>query len=521
MSVQVATVSSITGEAFARQADGTLRPLAEGDSLFAGETLVVNNGSQAVLNFDGNELVSLTGPQELLISETQITAFADDPSENQLMDPSVAALLAALEGEGDLLDDLEAPAAGTEGAPEGGGSNFVRLDRVEENVDPLSFQFSQEFLSPFTIPIGESIGVAEVTSDEALIPPTVTPLGGEVNESGSLDSFTQSLGINLGGLSGTVTLSSPGAVWNPETNTLIYGPDSYGGSWQIQINPDGTYTFTQTGAMEHPNSDDPNDVVPVEVTVTVVSENGLSAESSFIVNILDDGPSIIELNTDAEGLALNVFDAETLLEGGSTDKFELSDLFSVDVDYGTDGPGSVAWTYALGLVQGDQLQLPGEDLNDFPQDSGFNPIPFPIQLPQNAVLSGLTSSGSPIILELSIDQQTITGSIIGEGTDTVFTLAIVDGELILTQFLPIDHLLNGVPVDQLDLANLVTLTGSVTVTDRDGDTVNQSTDPFNLGELITFNDDEPSFDIDDIELGNILLNTSDADIGAEDGNTDS
>ena len=522
MSSQVAVISITSGEVVARQPDGSLRTLQNGDAVLANEVLIISDGAEVILNYEDGSIASITGPQELPLTETQITASAPDVTENEVLDPSVEAILAALDGDGDLLDELEAPAAGTEGAPEGGGSSFVRLERVVESVDPNAFSFEQQFVQPFAAPIGESSGAgfdeAGVAEDlEPLIPPTTTPLGGSVNESGGFDSFTQSLGIDFQGGAGTIFLSAQDAIWDPDSQTLSYGPDSYGGSWQIQVNSDGTYTFEQTGAMEHPDSDDPNDNLPVEVTVTVISDNGLSAESSFTVNIFDDGPSIIELSTEAEGLALNVFDAETLLEGGSTDKFALADLFSADIDYGTDGPGSVSWTYDLGLAQGDQppIQLPGEVLNGFPQDFETNPI----LLPPGGVFSGLTSSGSPIILEPSEDQQTITGSIIGEGTDTVFTLEIVDGELILTQHLPIDHLLGGEPVDQLNLANLVTLTGSVTVTDRDGDSVSQSTDVFNLGELITFNDDEPAAELDGaieaVEGGDAVTGTWSTDPGAD------
>lgn len=511
MSPQVATIVSITGDVSARAADGTIRVLTEGDTLYAGEVLITSDGSQVVLDYGNGELVSIAGPQDVLMSETQITASVPEPVESEITDPSIDAILAALEGDGDLLDDLEAPAAGTEGAPDGGGGSFVRLMRISETVDPLAFQFEQQADTPFDAPIGDA---GPLLAEEP-VPPSVSPEGGSVNETGGFDSFTQSLGVSFGGLTGTITLSAPGAVWNAAANTLTYGPDSYGGSWQIQVNPDGTYTFEQTGAMEHPETSDPNDSAPVEVTVTVVSENGLTAESSFIVDIFDDGPSILELNTDVEGLQLNVFDAETLSEEGSTDSVDLSELFSVDVDYGTDGPGSLSWSYALGLVPPDlpPVQLPGGDFNDFPP--GFEPI---IVLPEG-VYSGLSSYDLPIMLTLSEDQQSVVGFIMGEGPETVFTLEIIEGQLVLTQFLPIDHLLNGEPVDQLNLGSLVTLTGSVTVTDRDGDSVSQSTEPLNLGEFITFNDDEPAAELDGaieaVEGGDEVTGTWSTDPGAD------
>ncbi|WP_417585986.1 retention module-containing protein [Nitrincola sp.] len=516
MSPQVAIIVSVSGDVSARAEDGTIRVLSPGDALYAGEVLISADGSQVVLDYDKGELVSLNGPQNLLLTENQITASAPEPVESEITDPSVDSILAALEGDGDLLDDLEAPAAGAEGAPDGGGGSFVRLMRISESVDPLVFQFEQQLVSDFEAPLGDG-GIVAAAEDP--VPPVINPEGGEVNETGGFDSFTQSLGVNFGGLTGTIALSAPGAVWDSGNNTLTYGPDSYGGSWQIQVNPDGTYTFEQLSAVEHPDDADPNDPVGVEVTVTATSENGLSTSATFDVTIFDDGPSILDLNIDPEGLNLMVYDAQTLGEGGSEDKAALSDLFSASIDYGADGPGAAEWSYALGLVVGENdqfppMQTPGEGLNDFPPE--FNPI----VLPPVGVFSGLLNGGQPIFLELSDDLQSITGSLYGQqGSEIVFTLEIQEGELVLTQLLPIDHLLYGEPVNQLNLANLVTLTGSVTVTDRDGDSVSQSTEPFNLGEFITFNDDEPTAQLggetEAIEGGAEVTGTWSTDPGAD------
>ena len=54
----IATVSSITGTAFAKDADGNLRPLREGDVLKEGESVVTDAGGRVELAFfDGGELV--------------------------------------------------------------------------------------------------------------------------------------------------------------------------------------------------------------------------------------------------------------------------------------------------------------------------------------------------------------------------------------------------------------------------------------------------------------------------------
>ena len=178
MSSQVAVISITSGEVVARQPDGSLRTLQNGDAVLANEVLIISDGAEVVLNYEDGTIASITGPQELPLTETQITASAPDATENEVLDPSVEAVLAALEGDGDLLDELEAPAAGTEGAPEGGGSSFVRLERVVESVDPLFFEFAQEATTTFFFREGPVEGLAEeqASLDEVVDPEITLPI---------------------------------------------------------------------------------------------------------------------------------------------------------------------------------------------------------------------------------------------------------------------------------------------------------------------------------------------------------
>ncbi|MCD8512362.1 MAG: DUF5801 domain-containing protein [Nitrincola sp.] len=123
------------------------------------------------------------------------------------------------------------------------------------------------------------------------------------------------------------------------------------------------------------------------------------------------------------------------------------------------------------------------------------------------------------MLVLADDFQSIVGLTLNDGVETVFTLQIIEGQLLLTQILPIDHLLNGEAVDQLNLAGLVTLTANVTITDRDGDSVSQSSNPLNLGAFITFNDDKPEVELDGaleaVEGGDAIGGTWSTEAGAD------
>ena len=168
----VATVSELNGEAFARAEDGSLRVLMQGDAVYAGETVVTENGASIALDFGDGEFIQLGERQQVDIPET-LTAGAEVELDAEVMDPSVEAILAALDGDGDLLEDLEAPAAGAEGAPDGGGSSFVQLSRIVETVDPLAFEFEQGFVTPFEAPIGEQEG--DLLADDTVEDSTVAP----------------------------------------------------------------------------------------------------------------------------------------------------------------------------------------------------------------------------------------------------------------------------------------------------------------------------------------------------------
>ncbi|KGK41300.1 hypothetical protein LH51_16090 [Nitrincola sp. A-D6] len=175
METAIAVVTETSGEVFARTADGSLRSLQPGDELFAGETLVTAEGGRVVLDFGNGEIATLGPNQAIQMSEQLLGSSEPAPQDNQLTDPSVEAVLAALEGDGDLLDELEAPAAGADGAPDGGGSSIVQLVRIFESVDPLAFSFEPLSVEPFEAPIGDQDALlAEDDTPPDVLPPELS-----------------------------------------------------------------------------------------------------------------------------------------------------------------------------------------------------------------------------------------------------------------------------------------------------------------------------------------------------------
>ncbi len=136
--------------------------------------------------------------------------------------------------------------------------------------------------------------------------------------------------------------------------------------------------------------------------------------------------------------------------------------------------------------------------------SADQPTTYDHALVLGAPVNGLVNSGMitsdgnlPIYLFLQLD-----GSVIGstaldagdvDGSNTVFTVEIVGGNVVLTQYQAVEH---GDFPSNFDenssglAANALQL--QVTGTDFDGDT---DTDTVDLGSVITFGDDGPSVEV--------------------------
>src|SRR5690554_4966505 len=198
----IATVLSITGRVWARDEEGNVRELSVGDTLLEGEVLVTSDNGSAQLDFgDGLDPTLVEGGEQITMTPELETDGPLDGSEFAALDDDLEALLTAIdEGEGDLLDILEAPAAGPGaggggGGAEGGGHNFVRLARIAEEVNPLAFEYGLGQISTFDFPEGtptpeEGEAVLEpepvigevVFSIQALNPGEVEGEGGVVYE---------------------------------------------------------------------------------------------------------------------------------------------------------------------------------------------------------------------------------------------------------------------------------------------------------------------------------------------------
>ncbi|WP_164499752.1 retention module-containing protein, partial [Tepidicella xavieri] len=149
-----ATVLSITGNAVVVAADGTTRPLKVGDIIRPGETIRTAAGARVELMMEDGQVVAMGPQQALRVDEAMAQTDATPTAADAGVQPgSIDQILQVLEQGGDLTEELEAAAAGAGGGAGGDGSDFVRLLRVVEGVDPLAYEYGPNALGSIEEPL--------------------------------------------------------------------------------------------------------------------------------------------------------------------------------------------------------------------------------------------------------------------------------------------------------------------------------------------------------------------------------
>ncbi len=218
--------------------------------------------------------------------------------------------------------------------------------------------------------------------------PALTVGDQQVDETGGFDTVEGSLDFAFGqDGAGILSLSAEGAVWTAATQTLA----AQDGTWQLVVNPNGTYTFTQLQAMQHPDSTNPNDSLPIKVTATVTDADQDAVSQEFTVTVYDDGPTAGPLVQDA--ILANV-------PGNAV-------TGNLDIAYGTDGPAqNVA---ALQLLDKDGQPLEGQQVlgNDgSPLTSNGNSLEYVSD--GSGGVQAVVAGTSDVVFTVSVDPATGT-----------------------------------------------------------------------------------------------------------------
>ncbi|WP_431122490.1 DUF5801 repeats-in-toxin domain-containing protein [Variovorax paradoxus] len=244
----------------------------------------------------------------------------------------------------------------------------------------------------------------------------------------------------------------------------------------VSVSAAGLVTLDQQRAIVHPNTTNPDDSKTLSAADLIVltrtdtitdSEGDQNTGSDFLnigqaLNFEDDGPSIVVADTAAaDPLTVD----ESILATNASASF--ADNFSSTPTYGADGAGTVSSAYALSVKSA-------------------------------GVASGLTDTLTNQSVVLTVNAGVVEGRTAISGA-LVFTVSVdAAGLVTLDQLRAIVHPDATNPDDSKTLAaaDLIVLTRTDTITDKDGDQ-NTGSDFLNIGQALNFEDDGPSIVVAD------------------------
>ncbi|WP_370277737.1 retention module-containing protein [Pontibacterium sp.] len=300
----IATVSAVTGEVTVRDSDGRLRQLEVGDQLMEGDVILPSStGSVDLVMADGTPM-SFDDPVEVTLTREMLTDQTVLAEEESISDPSVAAVLSALEAGQDPTQVLPAPAAGAGAADE--GHSFVRLARIVESVEGVEFggagfdAIQLNFVTPDLLEQdepGPPVALPDSVSVDEDSSVVIDVLANDSDPDGDLDPSTVT--IVSPPSNGTVTVDPVTGAVTYTPNENYNGPDSFEytvqdeegntsepASVSIDVNPvaeppialDDEVSTNEDNAVEIDvlaNDEDPDgEIDPTTVTITDPPENG-------------------------------------------------------------------------------------------------------------------------------------------------------------------------------------------------------------------------------------------------------
>ncbi len=271
----IATVLSVTGEVYVRNEEGQLRLLEVGDTLNEGDVVIPSESGNLELIMEDGSPLTFSDPVEVELTRDMLTDPSVVAEDESITDPSVAAVLSALEAGQDPTDVLPPPAAGA--APGDEGHSFVRLSRIVESVSGTTFGgaafagFAQAFDTPDLLNQEEGDGEPVGEPSEGG-PPVALP------DAVSLDEDTSAVIFVLGNdrdPDGDLDPTSVRIVREPEHGTVSVDPGTGAVTYTPDPNYNGPDSFEYTVDDEEGNTSDPT---PVDVTVNPVADPPLAED---------------------------------------------------------------------------------------------------------------------------------------------------------------------------------------------------------------------------------------------------
>ncbi|MCP5267574.1 MAG: retention module-containing protein [Zoogloeaceae bacterium] len=257
----IARVAAIQGEAFARGADGVVRRLKVNDPIREGDVVTSSEGGRVELAFQDGSIRLVRNGEQLTVDAEVAAEVKPDARDAALVNSGdINKVIKAINSGGSLDELLEETAAGEAGGADG-GSSFVRLLRISEAVDPLSYQFgsTNRVVSDELPPSGGGVSTADgeatdrstaaltVASVSAATGAEGTNLVHTVNLSGSNATGATTVSLSLangsatiGSDTGTVQVSTDGGTtWNSVTlgagNSFSVSVPANSTSFQVRV----------------------------------------------------------------------------------------------------------------------------------------------------------------------------------------------------------------------------------------------------------------------------------------------
>ncbi|MCL5968286.1 MAG: retention module-containing protein [Betaproteobacteria bacterium] len=324
-----ATVTAVTGNAVIVKADGTTRALQVGEVVQRGDVIRTQNGARVELLLADGQTLAMGPNQALRVDETvALTDATPQAADAAVQATTVAEIVQILEQGLDLLEQIDPAAAGAVAAGAGEGSDFVRLLRVAEPVEPLAFQFN--------------LGAADTTDEiEGEPAPVTIDLSFELEEESALgldgndetdDGLSASRSGNfLTGVGGVLTsFSVPGLGFiaiAPGGSTLAF--DANGQvippgattppSVLLTVQPNGDYTLTVVGPLNHPTPGTVEELLSLSpIALIGTAGTGGFLTINLAISVADDVPAAI-LGEDAGPRVDTALLDEDALQGGNAD----------------------------------------------------------------------------------------------------------------------------------------------------------------------------------------------------------
>ena len=353
----IARVSAIQGQAFVKDKNGALRALKVGDPVFEGQVIVTADGSRVDLaTTDGRSLV-MRANETLTVDAEVAGTVKPDATDAALLagGADVDKVIKAINQGGSLDELLEETAAGGGAGGADGGPTFVRLLRIVEGVDPLSFEFDTARRGAADEPPYDG-GARNFL---ATTPPTILAVDGNGALSGQAtvnERGLTSVGDTSEMVVGTITVSAVSGLTSVTIGGVVFTAAQLATPAYLSAHPINTgegvltltgfspatgaltYTYTLTSAQNQPGATQSID----SITLSVTGPGG-TGNSALNITILDDVPvAWADAGTIAEDAVPNQVSGSVLT----------NDTVGADTNATPVTPATVALTYGSLVLAG-------------------------------------------------------------------------------------------------------------------------------------------------------------------------